>query len=54
MLSKTSRATFESSCQWVISGAIPEARVPTAASTPIPSTSWCGFGSKRRKFTGAS
>src|SRR6478735_11453072 len=41
----------ESSCHPVISGARPDASVPTAASTPMPSTTWCGLGTIRRQFT---
>ena len=32
----------------VIRGAMPEASVPSATSTPTTSTRWCGFGSGRR------
>src|SRR3954467_4661393 len=51
MLTKTSRAIRECSCHSVTSGARPDARVPRAASTPITSTTWCGFGRIRRQFT---
>ena len=54
-----SRATLESSAHSVIRGAMPEAIVPSATSTPTTRTSWCGFGSlqslhERKRYCGCA